>query len=200
MAENNAYIVPGIGYTVDRSLLYFTGRIAYNAGYHRRPITFGRFEKGVKGDPEKMKRAFIQAYNKLNEQLPEDASSGDIFISKSIGTAVSLQADLKRNIGAKHILFTPLNETMHILKLLLEQQGSERSKDIIVFHGLADQWAPDNELISSEACECGVAYYEVTEANHSLETQNVMTDIGNLKSILDVCAEFIKDRSGDNSL
>jgi phosphoglycolate phosphatase len=191
MSEKKAFIVPGIGYTADRSLLYFTGKMAENAGYTRDVIGFGGFEKGVKGDPEKMKRAFRHAYNQLTEQLPEDAAEGDIFISKSIGTAVSLHADLKKGIRARHILFTPLAETMHELRLLLESQGSERAKDIIVFHGLKDPWAPDNEQLSEDAEECGVTYYQVTDANHSLETGEVMTDIGNLRGILEACGEFI---------
>ena len=64
-----AIIVPGIGYTTDRSLLYFAGKVAQNAGYEILKIRFSGFEKGVKGDPEKMKRAYDQAYKQLLEQL-----------------------------------------------------------------------------------------------------------------------------------
>ncbi|MCI6648985.1 MAG: hypothetical protein MSH24_05580 [Lachnospiraceae bacterium] len=220
--EKTAYIVPGIGYTTDRSLLYFSGKLAEKAGYTRKPIHFGGFEKGVKGDEEKMKRAFRHAYNQLIDQLPENQSgkqtdksradhvsdntiasnqaeeSQNLFISKSIGTAVSLRADRRLGLHSKHILFTPLQETMYELKLLLEAQGSNRANDIIIFHGLNDPWAPDNELISSEAEECSVTLCQITEANHSLETGNVLTDIGNLRSVLEEVAEFLNTDTAEN--
>lgn len=216
--EKTAYIVPGIGYTTDRSLLYFSGKLAEKAGYTRKPIHFGGFEKGVKGDEEKMKRAVRHAYNQLIDQLPENQTdksrvdhvsyntiasnqaeeSQNLFISKSIGTAVSLRADRKLGLNAKHILFTPLPETMYELKLLLEAQGSNRANDIIIFHGLNDPWAPDNEQIASEAEECSVTLCQITEANHSLETGNVLTDIGNLRSVLEEVAEFLNTDTAEN--
>lgn len=199
--EKTAYIVPGIGYTTDRSLLYFSGKLAEKAGYTRKPIHFGGFEKGVKGDEEKMKRAVRHAYNQLTEQLPDDLGKYEqqaLFISKSIGTQVSLMADRKFRLGAKHILFTPLPETMYELRLLLEAQGSARAEDIIIFHGLKDPWAPDNELISSEAEECKVTLCQITDANHSLETGSVLTDIGNLRSVLEEVAEFLNTDTAEN--
>ena len=188
-----AIIVPGIGYTTDRSLLYFAGKVAQSAGYEIMKIRFSGFEKGVKGDPEKMKRAFDHAYNQLMEQLHESDKKDDVlFISKSIGTAVSLKADIEKEIRAKHILFTPLMETMELLHKLLEKQGTKRRSDILVFHGLADPWATDNVRIRDIAEQATVKYYEVSNANHSLETGDPIVDLGNQKEIMRSCEQFIR--------
>lgn len=185
--SKKAIIVPGIGYTTDRSLLYFAGKVAQNAGYELQKIQFSGFEKGVKGDPEKMKRAFDHAYNQLMEQLPSfDRDDEVLFISKSIGTAVSLRADIEKDIRARHILFTPLMETMGLLGELLDRQGKKRRSDIVVFHGLADPWATDNDGMRVIAEQRGVEYHELPGANHSLETGNPIRDLEYQKNIMEI--------------
>ena len=185
--SKKAIIVPGIGYTTDRSLLYFAGKVAQNAGYELQKIQFSGFEKGVKGDPEKMKRAFDHAYNQLMEQLPSfDRDDEVLFISKSIGTAVSLRADIEKDIRARHILFTPLMETMELLGELLDRQGKERRSDIVVFHGLADPWAAENDGMRVMAEQRGVEYHELPGANHSLETGNPIRDLEYQKNIMEI--------------
>lgn len=187
-----AVIVPGIGYTVDRSLLYFTGKLASEAGYDRVNVRFSGFESGVKGDPSKIQRAFEHAYRQLCEQLPELKQDDDVlFISKSIGTAASLRADAEKGIRARHIIFTPLMETMTQLEDLLQKQGRDRAGDIIVFHGLSDPWADDNAVMKARAEKAGVAYYETENANHSLETGDPVADMGLQEHIMQVCRDFI---------
>lgn len=187
----NAVIVPGIGYTTDRSLLYFAGKLAEQTGYQRKIIRFSGFEKGVKGDSAKMKRAFLHAYDQLTEQLSGFEAGEDIFISKSIGTAVSLKADIEMGLQARHILFTPLMETMELLKELIRKQGDDRKGDIIVFHGLSDPWAADNDAIAEAAKDCGVSFHEVEAANHSIETGDAIRDVKNLLSVLETCRQFM---------
>lgn len=188
-----AIIVPGIGYTTDRSLLYFAGKVAQNAGYEILKIRFSGFEKGVKGDPEKMKRAFDHAYNQLMEQLPTpDKKDEVLFISKSIGTAVSLKADIEKEIRAKHILFTPLIETMELLQKLIRAQDDERQSDMLVFHGLDDPWAADNDSMKEMAGKSGLEYHEIAGANHSLETGEPVADLENQKKIMEICQGFLK--------
>lgn len=182
-----AIIVPGIGYTTDRSLLYFAGKVAQNAGYELQKIQFSGFEKGVKGNPEKMKRAFSHAYEQLMEQRPSfDRDDEVLFISKSIGTAVSLRADIENDIRARHILFTPLMETMELMQQLLEKQGKSRRSDLIIFHGLADPWAADNDSMRVIAEQRGVEYHELPGANHSLETGNPIRDLEYQKNIMEI--------------
>ena len=184
--SKKAIIVPGIGYTTDRSLLYFAGKVAQNAGYELQKIQFSGFEKGVKGNPEKMKRAFSHAYEQMTAQLPSLDKDDVLFISKSIGTAVSLRADIEKDIRARHILFTPLMETMELLGELLDRQGKERRSDIVVFHGLADPWAADNDGMRVMAEQRGVEYHELPGANHSLETGNPIRDLEYQKNIMEI--------------
>lgn len=133
-----AIIVPGIGYTTDRSLLYFAGKVAQNAGYELQKIQFSGFEKGVKGNPEKMKRAFSHAYEQL-----------------------------------------------------LEKQGRSRRSDMIIFHGLADPWAADNDSMRVIAEQRGVEYHELPGANHSLETGNPIVDMDSQKKTMEICQRFL---------
>ena len=151
-----------------------------------------RFEKGVKGNPEKMKRAFSHAYEQLMEQLPSfDRDDEVLFISKSIGTAVSLRADIEKDIRARHILFTPLMETMELMQQLLEKQGRSRRSDLIIFHGLADPWAADNDSMRVIAEQRGVEYHELPGANHSLETGNPIVDMDSQKKTMEICQRFL---------
>lgn len=187
-----AIIVPGIGYTTDRSLLYFTGKVAQSLGYTLTRIQFSGFEKGVKGNPEKMKRAFSHAYEQLMEQLPSfDRDDEVLFISKSIGTAVSLRADIEKDIRARHILFTPLMETMELMQQLLEKQGRSRRSYLIIFHGLADPWAADNDSMRVIAEQRGIEYHELPGANHSLETGNPIVDMDSQKKTMEICQRFL---------
>ena len=56
-----AVIFPGIGYHCDKPLLYYGKRLAARHGYEIREVPYGNFEPGIKGNPEKMQRAFRQA-------------------------------------------------------------------------------------------------------------------------------------------
>ena len=52
-----ACFFPGIGYTADRPLLYFSRKITKAAGYEIITVPYVGFESGIFGDKEKMKRA-----------------------------------------------------------------------------------------------------------------------------------------------
>ena len=113
-APKLAVIFPGIGYTADKPLLYYTTHLAKKHSYHIQTVSYGALPENIKGDSAKMKQAFELACEQT-EQLLHDidwSSYGSIlFISKSIGTAISSAYAFRHNLKVKSILFTPLAET-----------------------------------------------------------------------------------------
>lgn len=171
-----AVLFPGIGYTNDRSLLYFSGRVAVNAGYELLRVTYGGFPPGVKGDREKMKDSFVLAGKQAEEQLRDvrwEEYEEILFISKSIGTVVASAYARERNLAVRSVIFTPLEETFLFLR-----------GDALVFHGTADPWAETAKIRA--ACEkCGVPLFITEGANHSLETGDAVKDVETLTGVVE---------------
>ena len=88
-APKLAVIFPGIGYTADKPLLYYTSRLARKHGYQIQTVSYGTLPENIKGDSVKMRQAFDLALAQTEESLRDIdwTSYGSIlFISKSIGT------------------------------------------------------------------------------------------------------------------
>ena len=170
-----AVLFPGIGYTCDRSLLYYAGKLAASSGYEVIRVPYGGFPDGVKGNAEKMHQAFLLALEQAEHILSSiDWSAYDsvVFIGKSVGTVVAYQ------ISARLVLLTPVMETFDYIR-----------KPAIAFHGTADPWARTEDVIRK--CEGTIPLYLTEEANHSLETGNVGKDIGTLLETMRTIKEYI---------
>lgn len=198
-----AILLPGIGYTIDRSLLYYAGKIAQADGYKLIPVPYTGFQKGIKGNSAKMREAFehalAEAEKILTPQLIENglldphgltktAETADIlFISKSIGTAVAAEYECRHELNARNVYYTPLGETFRPVR-----RGGYGS-DGIAFHGTADPWAGDEEII----CPCRelqIPLNLIPDANHSLETGDVLKDVSRLGDIMEKTANYIVGR------
>ena len=178
-----AVIFPGIGYTADKPLLYYSSRLARHYGYQIQTVSYHSLPENVKGDPEKMKQAFDIAFAQTEECLQDidwDSYGDILFISKSVGTVISSAYAAKHNLTVKNILFTPLTETFEFI-----QPGS------IAFHGTADPWA-ETDSIKSLAAEKEVPLFLTENANHSLETGVVQMDISILKTTMERVERFIE--------
>lgn len=184
-----AVLFPGIGYTCDKPLLYYAGKLALNYGYELKRVEYGNFPSGVKGDREKMKAAFESAFAQTEEIL-RDVNFGQyedaLFISKSVGTIVAACYRQKYHIACRSISFTPLAETFAFV---------EAASVGIMFHGTNDPWVKDSSVIR-EGCErIGQPLYITENGNHSLETGNVALDIENLHKIMEQVENYIKGGS-----
>lgn len=178
-----AVVFPGIGYTADKPLLYYTSRLARHYGYQIQTVSYHSLPENVKGNPKKMKQAFDIAFTQVEQLLQNidwDSYGNILFISKSVGTVISSAYADKYNLTVKNILFTPLAETFEF-----PQPGS------IAFHGTADPWVETNS-IKSLATENEVPLFLTENANHSLETGVVQTDISILKTTLEQVEQFIE--------
>ena len=183
-----AVIFPGVGYHTDKPLLYYSRKIASQNGYEIVEVPYGKFPKGVKGSREKMEKAFFSAVEQTEEILKDvDFSAyGDIlFISKSVGTAVSSAYAGKHHLKTRNIYYTPVEASFQFMT----QPG-------IAFTGTKDSWV-DHEAIK-EGCEKGrFPLYIIEGANHSLETGDVMTDLENLQKIMQITEKYIVCNNSD---
>lgn len=177
-----AVIFPGIGYHVDKPLLYYSKKIAKERGYDVIDVPYGNFPGGVKGSKEKMEAAFLSALEQAEEILKEiDFSRYEeiLFISKSVGTAVASAYAGKHDLDTRNVYYTPVGSSFHFMK----QSG-------IVFHGTCDGWV-ETELVKEECEKSGFPLHIIEGGNHSLETGNAMEDLGNLRKIMEITKEYI---------
>lgn len=185
-----AVIFPGIGYLFDRPLLYYSRKLAVNLGYEIVPVYYSGFEKGMKGSKEKMLRAFDQACLQTQDILKSVNFTDHediVFISKSIGTAVAADYALRNAVAARQILYTPVDGTVHFLPEL-KKSGAR----VVAFSGTADPWVTPG-YIEKAFDENAMPLQVVEGANHSLESGNVIEDIGTLQKIMRITESFLRE-------
>lgn len=178
-----AVFFPGVGYHTDKPLLYYTKKLAAAYGYEIAEVPYGNFPPNVKDSCGKMKQAFTSALSQTEILLKNvDFSKYErlLFVSKSIGTAVSAAYGDKYDLKTDNIYFTPVEETFRLIR----QNG-------IVFHGTKDPWI--KTAFVREACSrLDLPLYITENANHSLETGDAVTDLKNLQSIMEQCQSYIE--------
>lgn len=177
-----AVIFPGIGYHTDKPLLYYGKKLARKYGYDIAEVSYSNFPKDIKGSKEKMWEAFLLALKQAEDLLKDiDFSKYDslLFISKSIGTAVSAAFAKEHRLATYNIFYTPVEKTFDFI----EQDG-------IVFHGTDDPWV-ETPVVKKGCREKNLPLYVIEGANHSLETGDVMTDLKNLEKIMNQSNEYI---------
>ena len=181
-----AVFFPGIGYTVDKPLLYYSRRIAASYGYEIKLLPYSGFPQNVRGDNEKMAECCQIALAQAGKMLAEtDLSAYDdvLFIGKSIGTTVS--ADLASKSPAasriRFVLYTPLEDTFAF-----------SFKNAVVFTGTDDPWVGGSGSRIAELCRRkNIPCFVIPRANHSLETGSPLVDIENLRYVMDETEKFI---------
>ncbi len=176
-------VFPGIGYHTDKPLLYYAKKLAKEYDYEIIEIAFSNLSKSIFGKDEEMKEAFKIGLKQVEEQLDNvdfKAYKDVIFVSKSIGTvAASLYAN-KYELKARQVYYTPLEYTFSYVE---EGNG-------IVFMGLNDPWVNTDNVIKY----CNDKKLKLTtflDANHSIETGNVETDLENLNKVVKATKEYI---------
>ncbi len=177
-----AIFIPGIGYTNDRPLLYYSAYVLRRRGYDIKKIDFTGFPDGVFNDEKKMLQCFEIALNQTSKALWDmDLKGLDdlIFISKSIGTGVAAFYTSKENIPARHVFLTPLEKSLSFAK-----NGCG-----IAFSGTEDPWA-DCDGIKIACSKKKIPLTIIENANHSLETGDINFDLDTLRLVLGRIEEF----------
>ena len=179
-----AVIFPGIGYHTDKPLLYYSKKSAKSADYEIVEVPYGNFPQGVKGSPEKMAQCFNSARQqaeKLLEHVDFALYEELLFISKSVGTAVASEYANRHGLHTRNIFYTPVAQTFPFVK-----NGG------IVFHGTADPWV-ETSIVKNCCEEKNLPLYITENANHSLETGEVMTDLQNMERIMEITGKYIEN-------
>ena len=182
-----AVVFPGVGYTKDRPLLYYAGKVTVNCGFELKHISF----TGLEWSKDKLKdHAFLLKTLDKCLHMTEEAldglgdMSGDevVFISKSIGTVVATAYARKKSLKVKQICFSPLEM---ISGFIMEESG-------ILFCGDNDPYA-DCVAIEKIANDKKLEIHKIAGGNHSLETGDICSDLDNMKDIMERVADAIID-------
>ena len=179
-----AVLFPGIGYTVDKPLLYYSSKLLRSENWEVISVSYSGFPDGVKGNSQKMEQAARMALDQAEEKLDQVdwAEYEDvIFVSKSIGTVVAAAYAQRVQLPCRHILFTPVEGTF---RFKIEQA--------IAFHGTADPWA-DTGIICESCEKQSIPLYITENANHSLETGEIIVDIRNLGNVMRIVKDYVEE-------
>lgn len=175
-----AVFFPGIGYTTDKPLLYYSEKLAKQYRYETVRLSYGKLSKDL---DEAFREALARA-EKMLENCEWMRYEEILFISKSIGTAVACAYAQRQKIRCKNIYYTPLEQTF----LYHPQPG-------IVFHGTADPWAKTN-VIEEKCREFSLPLHIVEGTNHSLElADDTGKNLRNLIQIMELTEKYISDDS-----
>jgi phosphoglycolate phosphatase len=179
-----ACLFPGIGYTCDKPLLYYSWNLLKELGWEVVPVPYTGFPAGVKGNAEKMQQSAHMALDQAEEIL-KDIEWGEysdiLLIGKSVGTVVCAAYARRHLLQCRQILFTPVEATF--------QFASNQS---IAFHGTADPWA-DTRAIENCCHQMGIPLYETEKANHSLETGDVDFDIETMRKTMKIVRTYAEN-------
>lgn len=174
--------LPGIGYTCDRPILYYAGRLAASMGYEVIRVGYSGFPMNLRGNAEGMRACLDSAEAQAGEALKAvDWHLYDdiVFTGKSIGTVVACRLAKRVGSRARCVLLTPLPQTF-----------DTHLPEAVAFHGTADPWA-DTPTIRAACADKHVPLYITENANHSLETGDALKDIENLSSVMRTVRDFL---------
>ena len=181
-----AVFFPGIGYTVDKPLLYYSRRAAADLGYDIRLLSYTGFPANVLGDSDKMTECYRIELAQTQELLADvdwDGYDEILFVGKSVGTSIAAWVAAKSPARNKirMVLLTPLEETFAL--------PIDRA---IVFTGTNDPWVGGSDSPIPSICEKrGLPCVVIQGGNHSLETGDVENDIHGLQTIMKETVRFI---------
>ena len=177
-----ACIFPGIGYTCDKPLLYYSEKLLRALHWDVIRIQYQNLPEKVRGDQEKMQMSINLTWEQTRDKLRNidwGSYSQILFISKSIGTINAVAYSNGCELPCRHILFTPLEGTFSL-----------PIKEGIAFHGTADPWA-DTQKIRNLAKAKNVPLTIIDDANHSLETGDIVVDIKNLETVMQQVKDYV---------
>ena len=178
-----AVIFQGIGYNADKPLLYYSKKIALERGYDVKVVEYSGIDKNCLENKNKMLEAFDLAVRQTEDQLKDtDFTSREdvIFVSKSIGTIGASVYAARHDIPARQVYYTPFPQTF---SLAGEGNG-------LVFYGNKDPWTDADTI--RDLCNSKKMHYRIIkDANHSLETGNVYTDVENINNIIQEAEDYL---------
>ncbi len=185
-SEKLAVIFPGIGYTAEKPLLYYSRRVAADRGYEIKILNYSGFPPKVKGDRKRMEDSFAIAMQQSMEMLSDvelTAYEDILFIGKSIGTiaAAKIASESVVKDRIRLVLYTPLEETF-----------SFSFGEAIAFTGEDDPWTGrEKSRIKAMCKDRGIPCSVIPRANHSLESKDIFADMKELYEVMKKTERFM---------
>ena len=176
MGKKICVVFPGIGYHTDKPLLYYSKKYMMAQGYEIADVTYGKLSGHL---PEELQKVFDDGWSKALECLKDvDFSETEdiVFLSKSIGTAISARYAAENGLKVRNIYFTPLEITMQYA-----------NSDGIAFHGTADPLV-DTESLTELCRKKHIPLYKYEGGNHSIETKDILW---NIRTQEDIAKKYI---------
>lgn len=179
-----AVFFPGIGYHCDKPILYFARELAKQMGYDEVINLSYTCEAGnIRGNDKKMREVGEILYGQAEKSL-EDVEwhryDENLFISKSIGTAVAAAYAMRHQIACKNIWYTPLAQTFDFAP-----------HDGIAFTGTADPWVKNSE-IKALCASAQIPLYEYEDASHSLEVGDAVDNLRILENVIARSRDYLR--------
>lgn len=178
-----AIILPGTGYHKDKPLLYYGAKMALEKGYDVQYVDYLDCFNGIRYTDEEMAEASVKAYAKTEETLNRLDFTQYIevvFIGKSFGTLMGAKYASEHKVKARHVWYTPVLETY--------DYGIHAA---IAFTGTKDPIA-DTALLQAKAAEYKIKLFTYTDANHSLETGDVIHNLEILQDVIKISKEYLE--------
>lgn len=179
-----AVFLPGIGYTHDKPLLYYSEKLLQDKGFKIVKIEYHDLPGKVRGDRQKLMEAGNMAYEQTCEQLKDTDFSlyeDIVFVAKSVGTVIAAKYTSTYVNDAKLVLYTPVEGTFEF-----------KTESGIAFLGNDDPWS-DFDTVVKMAREQNVPIHTYDGCNHSLERQgDQLKNIEILKDVMEKTGEFVK--------
>ena len=177
-----AVFFPGVGYTQDKPLLYYTSKLCEAKRYETVNVSYHDIPSGIKGDETAGKKAAEIAYAQAEDQLSKiDFTSYDeiLFVGKSMGTIISAIYVMNHKLNARQIWYTPVEATF--------QFGTKKA---VGFIGTSDSWS-NYDAVKTLADKAGIPLYTYPGRNHSLETGFIETDIKTIQDVIYNACDYI---------
>ena len=182
-----AVIFPGIGYHIDKPLLYYSKKIALEKGYDIVEIQYGKMPTGIKTDKSKRSEALGRVISFIEEQLAKIDFKGydeGVFVSKSIGSVGAMNYSKSHHIRARQIIYTPIEETLENMKYL--------DSECILFHGTNDDWCVTRSVRESSLFLDNERIHIIEGVNHSLECGDTLKNLEILVDVMKKTSEFLR--------
>ncbi len=174
-----AILFPGLGYTCVRPLMYYSEKVARSLGYETVPCQYNVTEEQAQAG--RAVEAALEQAEEILKDIRWEEWDEILFLSKSIGTYISGAFAQAHGLNVRNALFTPLTDTFRF--------PQPRS---IAFHGTSDPVAKTPDVMA--ACEkAGIPLYTYENANHSLETGDVDTDLKNIRSAMQTLKDWMEE-------
>lgn len=182
MKKNLAVFFPGIGYSNDKPLLYYTRKLLLKNDWQIINVNYSGFPEKILGDNKKILLSQEIAFEQAEICLQNDDFSefqNIVFVSKSMGTVAAAKFAFTKKLNVKHIFFTPLEQTFDF-----------NQKNGIAFHGTSDAWIKTQKL--EDLCKMQNLPLNLYEnANHSLESGDIFVDLDILKDVIKKIQKFL---------